>query len=73
MAMLQFNSNADNARRDFYTIIGDSVIEPDETIEFELSGPNGISLIPNRRTAVVTIINDDCERAFYNSNIDICG
>lgn len=73
MAMLQFNSNADNARRDFYTIIGDSVIEPDETIEFELSGPTGVSLIPDRRTAVVTIINDDCERAFSNSNIDICG
>lgn len=73
MAMLQFNSNADNARRDFYTIIGDSVIEPDETIEFELSGPAGVSLIPNRRTAVVTIINDDCESTFSNSNIDICG
>ncbi|CAI8049199.1 hypothetical protein GBAR_LOCUS27079, partial [Geodia barretti] len=59
MAVLQFNINSDNPRRVFYTINGDTIDEPDETIVFQLSGPSGVALIPDRSTAVVTIINDD--------------
>ena len=61
MAVLQFNINSDNPRRVFYTINGDTIDEPDETIVFQLSGPSGVALIPDRSTAVVTIINDDSE------------
>ena len=60
--VITFNSNSDNAQREFYTIIGDDVIEPDETILFELSTlTGGVSLIADRRNAVATILNDDCK------------
>ena len=58
--VLVFNSNADNARREFYTVIGDNVIEDDETILFQLSSQN-VPILQDRASAVVTIVNDDCK------------
>lgn len=59
---LVFNANADNPLKDFYTVLGDTVIEPDETILFRLSSPTGgVTLIGDRTDAVVTIVNDDCK------------
>ena len=66
MAVFEFNTNADNPRRAFYTIIGDGVEEPDETIVFGLSEPSGVSLVSDRSTAVVNIINDDSESYTLN-------
>lgn len=55
-----FNSNADNAQREFYTVIGDGVVENDETILFQLSSQD-VPIIQDRADAQVTIINDDCK------------
>ena len=60
--MLQFNSNSDNALKDFYTILGDVLVEDNENIVFQLSAaPSEVDLIPDRDVAVVTIIDDDCK------------
>ena len=59
--MFRFSANPDNPQRDFYTIIGDTLPEEDETIFFELSASSGVTLLSGRRTAVVTILDDDCE------------
>ena len=58
--VLEFNSNSDNSLMDFYTILGDSMVEPDETIIFGLSAsPSGVGLIQGRDVAIATIVNDD--------------
>ena len=52
--------NSNNPLMEFYTILGDTRDEPDETILFQLSSlTGGVALIPDRSSATVTILNDD--------------
>lgn len=63
--ILSFNANVDNPQREFYTILGDTDIEPDETIPLRLSAlSGGVRLIGDRTDALVTIVNDDCKITF---------
>lgn len=63
--ILTFNTNVDNPQREFYTILGDTDIEPDETIPLRLSAQSGgVRLIGDRTDALVTIVNDDCKITF---------
>lgn len=65
--ILTFNTNADNPQREFYTILGDAEIEPDETFPLRLSAQTGgVRLIGDRTDALVTIVNDDCKTVLCN-------
>ena len=64
---LVFNANSDNPLREFYTILGDTMGEPDETILFQLSSQTGgVALINGRSSATVIIVNDDGKTVIYS-------